>query len=164
MNTTLTYEEAAALFRYDSETGKLYWREDAARNVRAGDEVGGYHPRDKYRLVTYKRTQYLVHRIVWLLHTGQWPAMFIDHINGERTDNRVSNLREADHAINAQNVHRPSRRSQSGVLGVRLRKGRYEAALQCGDRYVYIGMFATAEAAYAAYVNTKRELHRGCTL
>ena len=120
------------------------------------------HPRDGYIIVTVSKVQYLAHRIAWLLYHGTWPTKFIDHINGNRSDNRIENLREADSSINAQNVR--VARCRSGLLGVRIRKGRYEANISVGQRSIYLGRFDTAEEAHSAYVNKKREIHAGCTI
>jgi hypothetical protein len=90
--------------------------------------------------------QYQAHRVVWAIHTGGWPATFIDHINGNRSDNSPENLRVVSRLDNARNMRR-RRDNKSGAQGIRrVRSGRWVAML--ADRYV--GTFETFDEALAA--------------
>lgn len=163
----LTAELARKVFAYDTATGELRWLVSPARNVKAGSVAGVFHARDGYRYITYCKKSYLAHRIVWLMHTGSWPSKFIDHVDGDRKNNLFTNLRQADHTINAQNIKTTGARNTSGVLGVRFRKGKFEAAISCkasGKRSIYLGRFTTADAAHHAYLAAKRRMHPGCTI
>ena len=111
--------------------------------------------------------RYGAHRLAWLHALGEWPAGEIDHINGNRADNRLANLRDVSHAVNTQNIRAPHRRNtSSGLLGVRRGKEslRFEACIRVNRRHVCIGRFDTAEQAHQAYLAAKREFHEGCTL
>lgn len=106
-----------------------------------------------------------MHRVAWLIVHGAWPVGLIDHINGEKVDNRLANLREADKAINAQNRRGPAATSTVGFLGVsRQKNGRFQARIGVGGKNVALGTFDTAEEAHAAHIAGKRRLHRGCML
>lgn len=165
---TITAENVRSLFRYDDESGDLYWCVSPARNVKTGHEAGVFHSRDGYRYITYKRKAYLAHRIVWLLKTGKWPTEFIDHIDCDRKNNRFENLRSATAALNAQNRRNPSKSSGSGLLGVRDKCGRFEASITLRTegirQHIYLGRFSSAAEAHAAYVTSKRVLHPGCSI
>jgi hypothetical protein len=95
---------------------------------------------------------------------GAWPDGCIDHINGQKADNRISNLRKVTHAVNMQNQHRAARTSKTGLLGVSPNKTRFVANINVDGRRVYLGSFATAHDAHSAYLSAKRELHAGCVL
>ena len=95
----MTQSEALALFEY--QDGKLYWRIKPSRGVYAGDEVGYIHGTGHRRFM-YKRKCYSLHRIIWLMHYGVFPVE-IDHKDTNKLNNRVENLRLADHK-NQQNV------------------------------------------------------------
>ena len=97
------YEDMVQVVAYDPDTGVLSWLIDAAHNVKKGSEVktkntGGY------LVFRYQGTLYLAHRVCWLLHTGEWPCEMLDHINGDKADNRAVNLREVGATGNAQNM------------------------------------------------------------
>jgi hypothetical protein len=96
--------------------------------------------------------------------TGAWPAGQVDHLNGARTDNRWTNLREATAAVNSQNQRVAYPRNKSGFLGVRAFRAGWTAQITVARKQVYLGNFSTPEAAHEAYVKAKRELHAGCTL
>lgn len=107
----------------------------------------------------------LLHRLAVLYMTGCWPVDQVDHINGQRSDNRWSNLREVDNTTNIENRWRPNKNNRSGVLGCyRRRSGRWVAQIMVNRKHIVIGFFDTAEAASAAYIAKKRELHKGNTL
>jgi hypothetical protein len=107
-----------------------------------------------------KRYTLLAHRIIWALTTGAWPANQIDHRNGDPGDNRISNLREATAAENAQNI-RAHDGGSSSFVGVSWNKRRrkWSAFIQSKGVRRGLGDFQTAEAAYAAYIEAKRRWH-----
>ena len=113
---------------------------------------------DGYFRVGVDGRDYLLHRVAWCLHHGAWPAGVIDHINGDGTDNRITNLRDVDQTINLLNQKR-QRRSASGTTGVDiLPGGKFRARLKAnGIRAgsAHIGTFQTREQAEQAYAAAK---------
>jgi hypothetical protein len=107
---------------------------------------------------------YRSHRLAWLYITGDWPRA-VDHINGNRCDNRWENLREVDNKTNTENArHARSSNRSCGVLGVTKRGKRFIAQIKSDGVHRYLGSFHDAASAHLAYVAAKRELHEGCTL
>lgn len=153
---THSIEELRSVFGYEPEAGAVY-RLDTGARVGAKRPDGGFQ-------VSYKRKLYLTHRLAWALVRGVWPNDQIDHINGDRADNRLANLRDVDHKTNMENKRRAERGCESGVLGVRKQKNRYVARINHNRKTHYIGLFKTLEEASEAYLNTKRQLHAGCTI
>lgn len=90
--------------------------------------------------------------------------MSIDHINGDKLDNRALNLRLATVKANAENQTRAHPRNKVGLLGVSLRRGKFRALIQHNGKRMALGTFDTAEAARERYVQVKRVLHKGSTL
>lgn len=154
----LTAERLRALMGYDAVTGRLWWLGKRGR-VPAGTEISRVPTCYGYLVAKVDGSPYPAHRLAWLHHHGRWPHGLIDHINGDRTDNRIVNLREASWHLNGQNRRVAKRGSSSGYLGVTFvkKRGRYRAAIALGE-------FDTAEEAYAVYVEAKRRLHAGNTL
>lgn len=148
------------LFRYEQETGKLYHaarpthsfaagprQKNAAAiwNARqAGKEAGGISNHG-YLRVSINGRLYLAHRIAWAMVTGAWPSGDLDHINGDRTDNRISNLRIAPPRENNRNLSRREDNA-SGVTGVARARGKWRAYIEGTN----LGHFATLEAAISA--------------
>jgi hypothetical protein len=137
--------------RYDPETGLFWWLK---RPIRRPVEVmarpvGSIDPRG-YRRLQYRGRRYLAHRLAWFIAYGEWPAQ-IDHITGDKDDNRLSNLRVANAAQNKANSRRPATNT-TGYKGVvfHKRQKRWAASIKRG-RQRHLGMFDTPEAAHAAY-------------
>jgi hypothetical protein len=107
------------------------------------------------------KRDYLVHRVIWLHQFGEWPAQQIDHINGCRTDNRISNLRLVNTSANMQNQHRARRGTMSGVLGVSpgITPGTWLANIKAHGTPMRLGTFSSKEVAQAVYLNAKALVH-----
>jgi hypothetical protein len=105
------------VLRYEPETGDFYWRECRGPNAQVGYLAGrkpGNHGYKSIRLINYS---YLSHRLAWFYYYKKWPLYFIDHINRDRSDNRIDNLRDVSNSVNAHNsVTRKD--NSTGVRGV----------------------------------------------
>lgn len=103
-----------------------------------------------------KAAQLSAARVVWMLHKGSWPDHRIDHINGDPSDNRIDNLRDAEISWP---LFRRSSQATVGAKGVVARQdGRYEAQIKIGARNELIGVHDTVEAARADYLQTEAML------
>ena len=162
------HDEAHRLFSYDAETGLLTRKVSASGrwgkpqyNAKAGD-VAGCVESDGYLQVSIKGKQYKAHRIIWLMVTGSLPAKYIDHINGNRADNRLANLREATHSENLCNRGK-ARNNKTGYKGVfferNCTKNPFMARIGINGKPTYLGHFPTPELAYEAYCKKAVELH-----
>lgn len=146
---------------YDAATGEFSWNNPPKHSqVRAGS-IGNMNR--GYKQISIDGVRYLAHRLAWFCHYGVWPAEQIDHINGDRSDNRIANLRLADYAINAQNRSKAYRNSRLGVLGVKWHKKQRKlvAAIRVNGRTKQLGSFSTVEEASRAYHEAKRLHHPG---
>lgn len=111
--------------------------------------------------VVIAREHYKIHRLVWLWHYGEWPYYEIDHINGNRLDNRIENLRDVPHDVNLRNS-RKRINNTSGHTGIcyHSRDKRWVARYRKHPETIIIGYFVSKEAAvlaYELYVNTLQD-------
>lgn len=150
-----------SVFWHDKDSGQLFRRFKSG----AFKPVGSVSKRG-YVQVSAGDRLYMAHRIAWLLATGDWPKGEIDHIDGNRANNRLDNLRDVSTAINQQNIKRPKHSSATGQLGAefRARDGKYRARIRANGKQILLGTFALAHEASAKYLAAKRELHQGNTL
>lgn len=158
------------LLRYEPETGKLFWRERPREmfsdercgktwNTRyAGKESFTANSSDGYRSGSVLSKPYLAHRIIWAIVHDEWPPEQIDHINGNRMDNRIENLRAVSHAENAKN-QRPTRNNAAGVMGVQWakREKAWRARIWTDGANKHLGYFGCIGAAAMARCIAERK-------
>jgi hypothetical protein len=138
------------LMIYDRDAGKLYWREGSGRRV-VGAEAGSLDGHG-YRQISIDAKMYLVHRIIWWLENDQWPIGDVDHADGDHTNNNVNNLRLASRSQNCANS-KLRKDSSLGLKGVSRHGKRFRAQIQVLGKKKLLGIYDTAEAAHAAYVD-----------
>ena len=139
-NNDITREEALQLIEPNFETGKLYWKVRRGGPAIKGGEVGSFV--GGYLKVKLKGKSYPVHRIMWLLAYGEHPDRFVDHINGDRVDNRLCNLRLVTKAENAKN-RLATKGSKSGLNGVTWRKDnlKWRAYIRWDNNLEHLGSY-----------------------
>lgn len=156
-------------FDYTPETGEFRWRARPADHFndprvftrwcrhKVGTRAFSIRKNHPYptSCVTYqgREIELMAHRVAWALVTGEYPKDQIDHINCDGHDCRFSNLREANQSLN--NANRRRNKTQKGPLkGVAQhpKTGRWKSQIQVNGVSHYLGYFATAEDAHAAYV------------
>lgn len=139
------------VFHYDPENGSLTWKVRTSNRIRVGDEATC--PNYGYYVVRLDTVLYRAHRVCWAVHYGAWPVSKIDHINGNRNDNRLCNLREATIKENCRNM-RIGKANKSGYKGVAWGKvaGKWSAQIKVNYRKVHLGLFNDPAEAHAAYV------------
>lgn len=161
----ISQSELRDLVSYDPETGAFRWRSDryCGRNLNrkmacAGDAVGSINALG-YHIVRFGKKDYSAHRLAWLYVHGKWPQE-LDHVNGDRSDNRIANLRECTSSQNKANQKIRSD-STSGLKGVFKQAGcnSWYSRIRKNGKLVYLGSFPTPELAHAAYARAAREIH-----
>jgi hypothetical protein len=155
MPTMISQEQLKQAMHYDPDTGLLTWRIRKAYNIPAGSIAGQRLP-DGYRQVSFNLRMYMAHRLAWLYVHGQWPAAELDHINGNRDDNRLANLREASRTQNNYN-RKPRSDSACGLKGVQRSWNRWVARITINGKRVHLGSYSTPEEAHAAYCQAARK-------
>lgn len=150
---------------YCPQTGVFTWRQQVRKTVSIGS-VATANGGNGYLRIRVGRRVFQAHRLAWLYVHGVWPAHVIDHINGDRADNRIDNLRDVTPQVNIQNQRSPIRSSSSGLLGACKDKqsGKWRSQITIEGVTQYLGLFDTAQQAHEAYLSVKRQVHEGCTL
>ncbi len=155
---SLTQDRLKRAVSYDPEIGKFTRLERAPKSP-AGNEAGYLRP-DGYRAIRIDSQKYLAHRLAWLYVHGEWPTECIDHIDRNRSNNRIANLRH----VSKQEVNfdlQSRQGSSSRFVGVKFRKDRqrWTARITVDGKHHNLGCFASEEEAYAAYLAAKPKFH-----
>lgn len=138
-----------------TEDGKLIWR----TGPRTGYEAG-HSGRLGYRRVEVLKERLQTHRIIWAMTHGAWPAQWVDHKDGDPTNNRPSNLREASPAENTRNRKRP-RTNTSGVKGVcwEKNKRKWQVHIRVDGHKKFVGFAADLTHGAAMYADAAKRFH-----
>lgn len=159
----LTQEILKHHFFYDEITGFFTFL-----TGRKKGEIAGFKTSQGYLAISINSKTYLCHRLAWLYVYGCFPldGKVIDHKNGIRTDNFISNLRMVSYSENVQNQRFAPKNSSTGFLGVQRYSLRncFRARLKVNGKVVFQKNFKTLEEANKAYVLAKRKYHSSCTI
>lgn len=157
----VTAEELKSRLDYNPETGLLYWKPGSPR---AGKEAFTNVTKRGYKATTFTprngpTTTLSAHRVAWAIYYGEFPSGMIDHINGDKTDNRISNLRDVTNAENARNAALHCK-NRSGVSGVYLHRqtGKWCAQISAFGKMVGLGLFSSKSDAIIARKSAERVL------
>jgi len=169
---SITPEILRELLRYDPNTGKLYWKPRGRECFSSDRAFKAFNSKfaGKEALTSpnesgYKRGNVLgvtvrAHRAGWAIYYGEWPNGFIDHVNGDTSDNRLANLRTATQTQNMWNT-RPTKNCKSKLKGVHFCKttNRWRSKIRLDGKHIHLGRFDTEEAAHAAYCKAAKNYH-----
>lgn len=147
-----------ALKLFDYVDGDLYWKEKPCDNLPAGTKAGTLASRGYMQTMVQGR-MYRNHQLVYLMHHGFIPP-FIDHIDGNKLNNKIDNLRETDKGKNNYNAMR-RKDNTSGFKGVSLNKrtGKWYGYIMYQRKHIHLGSFKTPEDAYEAVCKARLQYH-----
>lgn len=167
-----TPEKIRELLRYDPVTGMLYWVRRNLCDFSSDNAYGTWNARYSgkeaftstnqagYKVGAIFNKKYYAHRVGWAIYYGEWPKSEIDHINGEKNDNRICNLRLATGSQNRMNSRMRSDNS-SGLKGASyLERDRvWSSSIGVMGKIIRIGLFSSAEEAHEAYCKAAMTYH-----
>lgn len=151
--SSLTAKRLREILEYDPVTGIF-------RRRSSGKRVGTINRALGYRLISVDDVRHYEHRLAWLYVYGRWPKVQMDHINRNRADNRLDNLREANHSESLCN-QRVRKDSKSGFRGVvwNSQNGKWKAVVQKDGKRYFAGFFTDASTASKARDAAAKRLH-----
>jgi hypothetical protein len=154
----ITQEYLREILDYNPETGLFIWKINRGRLCKKGNIAGSIDSWGHLQICINSRKR-LAHRLAWLYVYGTEPKQQIDHIDGNKQNNAISNLRDVNQTLNQQNRTRARKDSSSGLMGVIKDGSKYKAQIKAHKKTFYLGMFQTAQEAFEAYKQAKLQLH-----
>lgn len=160
MTNLPTVRQLRQLLSYEPESGVLRWRVTRGSRAKVGGVAGSIDADTGYVRITINYRRFLAHRVAWAICHGKWPSAFMDHRDGNRKNNRINNLREANLSQNSRNCS-SRRKSTSKYLGVSWHSGKkkWEARISDGTRSHHLGTFDDEFDAARAYNTTALKIH-----
>ncbi len=159
----ITQQELKKILYYNPDTGIFTRKITLCPTAKKGD-IAGSVMNDGYLLTMIKRKRYLNHRLAWLYMYGYFPENEIDHLNGIKNDNRISNLREVSHVCNMRNTGN-WKHNTSGIKGVHWDEDRQKWRVQITDnkKKKYVGLHADFDEAVCTRLAAEQCLNwEGC--
>lgn len=159
---TVPCEHLHELLTYDPQTGEIRSRIGRGGRTKAGKLSGDFGERG-YLRINIRGKYFYGHRIAWCMKTGEWPDRFIDHIDGDKSNNAWSNLRLATKSQNGANMGKRYRRGRatSHFKGVSWSagSGSWRAQLTKDKKSYCIGNYRTELEAHEAYIRAAEKMH-----
>ena len=137
----LCHSELLNILNYNSETGIFTWNVKKG-SARPGDIVGNKPTACGYLRVSINKESYYLHRLAWFYHYGTWPTKFIDHIDGCKTNNAISNLQDISRLENNR-----KQRNDLGSFKERCLNRCLNGKVQVTVRTKYLGQYSNIEEA-----------------
>lgn len=164
MTLSIDRDELLSFLRMDIETGQFFWIKQKSRAL-AGAEAGTVR-KNGYRSLELNGKRMLCHRLVWLVVHGRMPLNVIDHIDGNKLNNRPENLRDVPERVNFHNQVRMRESNTSGYKGVTWDKsrGNFKAQIMVNRKRIHLGAFGDPAEAHQAYLKAKDTILKGVTL
>lgn len=154
----ITHDYLLSILDYNKLTGVFTWKVNKHRAY-AGD-VAGCENNSGYIKIGINNHEYRAHRLAWFYVHGKWPTSDIDHIDMNKSNNAISNLRLASKTENRQHVG-IRKHNKCGFKGVWFDEKRkhFRVEIKNNKKRIYLGSFATPEEAHAAYCEAAKKLH-----
>lgn len=161
----MNHETLLSEINYDPLSGLFFWLK-GGRGRKVFSPAGHRDNAKGYRRIKINEEYFLAHRLAWFYMHKCWPDGQIDHINGDKDDNRILNLRVVDGSLNQQNRRRARTTNKCGLLGASKSGNKWRAQIRKpnGGETIHLGTYNTAEEAHDAHVEAKRAMHPGCTI
>jgi hypothetical protein len=168
----ITQDELKAFVEYKKETGEFIWKTRTVDmfesdyfcrrwNTRYAGNISGCLNSQGYWIMTINGNKYRRSRLAWLYVYGKFPELVIDHIDGNRSNDSITNLRDVSERVNHQNVIAPRIDSKSGYRGVSWSSAanKWQAGIRINGTRLYLGLFDSPESAGEAYISAKKKYH-----
>lgn len=154
----ITQSRLHELFSYEPETGSLV-RRTKVRGPVPSRRAAGWRHSSGYLKVSIDGKSYQIHRLVWLYHHGVLPDL-VDHINGDKADNRIENVRPATTSQNSRN-RGATKSNPTGLKGVSFyrRTNTWRAQITANGKKYWLGVYETPQEAHEAYRRAAVKLH-----
>ena len=158
-HNSIDVERLKDVLDYSPESGLLFWRKRLSIRINKGD-VAGCRGLRGYIILKVDGVGLFAHRAAWAIYYGSWPNGIIDHIDRDRTNNKICNLRISNAADNAHNCS-IRKNNTSGVHGVSFdkRSGKWLAKICINRKQIFLGHFERIEDARIARVNAELKIH-----
>lgn len=161
-NCKLTVQRLHEVLYYNKDTGVFVWKHRDTHKDKLGKVAGIKRP-NGYLAICIDSQYHYSHRLAWMYVHCDFPNV-IDHIDGNKENNSINNLRSVTQKTNIENLKKARKHNSTGLLGVFRSKNKFQSRIGVNGVGIYLGRFLTKELAHEAYLQAKRKYHDGCTI
>lgn len=158
-SNNLTIDFLKSIVYYDKQSG-LFFKKNKNNEFKKTGSIS----KNGYVVIRIDKKTFYGHRLAWFYLNQCFPIGDIDHIDGNKSNNSIENLREVNRSVNMQNMKKAKINNKCGLLGVGKKGDKFRARIKINGKQISIGIFDTAQEAHLAYLNEKRKHHIGCTI
>lgn len=155
ISNPITWEELTSVLDYNSETGIFIWKENRGPKAKINSQAGSIE-NTGYISIRIGRVPYLAHRLAWFYCFQEWPEFYIDHIDRNKTNNSLDNLRDVSQTVNRRN-RGLNKNNSSGYVGVYKKRDKWAAEIIIEGVKYSLGVHDTPELASIAYKTYEKE-------
>jgi hypothetical protein len=158
VRSLISHQRAIELLEYNQESGKLFWKADRKGHLLKGKEAGSVNA-NGYIVIKVEQRHYPAHRLAWFIVHGIWPEQDVDHIDGKKTNNKLTNLRAVTRSVNLLNAVKEQGRSNTGIRNISFykKKQKYYVRIQHEGKMLYSKTFSSLDAASKAAEKARSE-------
>lgn len=142
-------KNVSSFIDYNYKTGKFVWLKPRSPRLKPGS-IAGYTNPEGYVEIRFNYQKVKAHRLAWFIYYGKWPKHFIDHKNGNPSDNRIKNLREVSSRENSMNQKSHRKGKLVGAV-FHKRDKRWQASIRKDGKIKFLGYFDSEKLAHQAY-------------
>lgn len=147
---TVTHQQLLEILDYNPISGIFIWKKKISHKTVIGKVCGCYTRKNRYVYIELYKKRYVAHRLAWFYVYGVWPPKYIDHVNGNKHDNRLRNLREATARDNTRNKS-VRRNTKTGKKGVTYEDGKYRVRICTDHGRLNLGAYSSLGEAMRVY-------------
>ena len=149
-----------AYIEYNKITEDFNWIKSQSNSVKL-NSIAGTKRKDGYIVISFNHKNYLAHRLAWFFINVCMPSFHLDHIDENKSNNKIENLKGCTTSENLQNVSNPPKNNKSGFIGVSWckRTNKWRSTIKVDKKQKFIGYFDNIEIAKEAYLSEKRKVH-----
>ena len=131
---------------YDPDNGKFFWKKESLNKARKVGEEAGSYAGNGYSIICVENKRFSGHRLAWYFYYGEWPDFHIDHMDGDKQNNKINNLRKSNPSVNMKN-RGLNKNNTTGYSGIQKSRNKWRVRVRIDGKLLNFGTYDNIEDA-----------------